>query len=186
MPNIPLKTDISIDTDIQKYRPNYLSANTKYTVFLDSEGQNDIKIELGGKVETITPSMEHGQNKVIITTPSTLSHNDLYVSGAGSNVKNVMLMQNEITQSPEYIDSIQSVGENVENEHSGTVVNLGEGNKYKNIFINEIHGDTYKGSSLGELIVDEFGDPVLDDNGDKQYTFKIKISNHPFGKGGRI
>ena len=186
MPNIPLKTDISIDTDIQKYRPNYLSANTKYTVFLDSVGDNDIKVELGGKVETITPSMEHGQNKVIITTPSTLSHNDLYVSGAGNKVKNVMLMQNEITQSPEYIDSIQSVGENVENEHSGTLVNLGEGNKYKNIFINEIHGDTYKGSSLGELIVDEFGDPVLDDNGDKQYTFKIKISNHPFGKGGRI
>ena len=186
MPNIPLKTDISIDTDIQKYRPMSLSANTKYTVFLDSVGDNDIKVELGGKVETITPSMEHGQNKVIITTPSTLSHNDLYVSGAGSNVKNVMLMQNEITQSPEYIDSIQSVGENVENEHLGTLVNLGEGNRYKNIFINEIHGDTYKGSSLGELIVDEFGDPVLDDNGDKQYTFKIKISNHPFGKGGRI
>lgn len=40
--------------------------------------------------------------------------------------------------------------------------------------------------SVGDLYTDEEGDPILDEEGNEQYVVKIRVSNSPFGKRGRL
>jgi hypothetical protein len=115
------KTYISTNTEIQPSQmiitskktmltPSQLQANKEYTLQFEckEKGDKPIKFNLGGaeKDVDVTPGLNH----INITTPNELSNNDLELSGQGSKISDVMVIEGDMKQYPNYFDGVQSVG----------------------------------------------------------------------------
>lgn len=174
-PNIPLKTSITVDTNIAKYKPLELLPDTKYTLLVDAMGgENDIvNVDLGGATNRFKPTQyTYGKNKVSITTPSTLSTDYLSIYGETNKVKDIMLIQGDVNQHPEYFDGTQSTGElqgdgsykidilsqsetldsrDIQGNIPITLEGISEG---KYISIDEIYGNTWQDTENVKNLVD--------------------------------
>ena len=119
------------ETDKLRYKPIALEPNKEYTIQFNCSKKSDtnIKFVLGGAEGELKATV--GVNHINITTPEELSSDDrLYISGQGNKISDVMLVNGNMKQYPEYFDSIESVGE------------LQENGKYKvNIFTSNSEGD---------------------------------------------
>ena len=122
------KTYITTNTEIQpskmtvtnkevKFSPLSLQPSKSYTVQLDSIGKDNkpITVNLGGATTTIQPTNDTSKHhRVSITTPSSLTTDNLDLSGEGVVVNDVMLFEGNtsvIKQDVDYMDGIQSIGE---------------------------------------------------------------------------
>lgn len=97
-----LAPKIKVDSKGHKY-PVLLKPNTRYTVCLKSmSGDNNIKIDLGGtKIES-----SREQYMINIGTPTNLSHSNLYISGWNTEIRDVMVQQQNNNSA--YIEGISS------------------------------------------------------------------------------
>ena len=116
IPNRPLKASKTyLDAPIARYRYTNLQPSTQYNVQFDCKGDAAIKVNLGGTEVTFTPTSDWTRKNLTITTPSELVNDKLSISNVGitsnNKVDNVMLFSEVITQEPDYIDDIQSIGE---------------------------------------------------------------------------
>ena len=116
IPNRPLKASKTyLDSPIARYRYTGLQPSTQYNVQFDCKGDSGIKVNLGGTEVTFTPTSNWTRKNLPITTPSELVNDKLSISNVGitsnNKVDNVMLFTEVIAQEPDYIDSIQSIGE---------------------------------------------------------------------------
>lgn len=93
---------IKVDSKGHKY-PVLLKPNTEYTVCLKSmSGDKNIKIDLGGtKIES-----SREQYVINIRTPANLSHSNLYIGGWNTEVRDVMVQQQNNNSA--YIEGINS------------------------------------------------------------------------------
>lgn len=93
---------IKVDSKGHKY-PVLLKPNTRYTVCLKSmSGDNNIKIDLGGtKIES-----SREQYMINIGTPTNLSHSNLYISGWNTEIRDIMVQQQDNNSA--YIEGINS------------------------------------------------------------------------------
>lgn len=85
----------------------YIKPNTKYTIFMDTNCE--VKYNLGGSEGNYINSNE----KVLLTTPSTLADVSLTLSGEG-NIGNITLLEGDYTGSyvpKKFINDIFSVGD---------------------------------------------------------------------------
>ena len=119
--NISLKpSKVYLDAPIARYRYIGLQPNTQYNVQFDCKGDSGIKVNLGGTEVTFTPTSNWARKNLTITTPSELVNDKLSISNVGitsnNKVDNVMLFSEVITQEPDYIDGIQSIGEFIESD----------------------------------------------------------------------
>lgn len=97
-----LAPKIKVDSKGHKY-PVLLKPNTRYTVCLKSmSGDNNIKIDLGGtKIES-----SREQYMINIGTPTNLSHSNLYISGWNTEIRDIMVQQQDNNSA--YIEGINS------------------------------------------------------------------------------
>ena len=97
-----LAPKIKVDSKGHKY-PVLLKPNTRYTVCLKSmSGDNNIKIDLGGtKIES-----SREQYMINIGTPTNLSHSNLYISGWNTEIRDIMVQQQNNNSA--YIEGINS------------------------------------------------------------------------------
>lgn len=97
-----LAPKIKVDSKGHKY-PVLLKPNTRYTVCLKSmSGDNNIKIDLGGtKIES-----SREQYMINIGTPTNLSHSNLYISGWNTEIRDIMVQQQDNNSA--YIEGISS------------------------------------------------------------------------------
>lgn len=96
---------IKVDSKGEKY-PALLKPGTKYTVSVAStDGDANLDLDLGGVKVTIP----RAQYRAEITTPETLTHNNLYVAGWNTKIRDVMILQG--SDSNDYVNSITSTGE---------------------------------------------------------------------------
>lgn len=110
-----VKSKVKIDSEGEKY-PAILKPGTKYTVSAAFSGNDDnVGINLGGAKLTISKS----QNKAEITTPSGLSHSNLYLSGWNIKAKNVMVIEGESSEI--YFQGIAGVGDKSKNIMSSNI-----------------------------------------------------------------
>ena len=71
-----------------------------------------VNVDLGGATNRFKSTQyTYGKNKVSITTPSTLSTDYLSIYGETNKIKDIMLIQGDVNQHPEYFDGTQSTGE---------------------------------------------------------------------------
>lgn len=91
---------IKIDSVGTKYNVPLLRPGTKYTI----KASIDIKANLAGAEADIVDGLAK------ITTPKTLSNNNLILSGWGGNARDVMVFEGE-ADCHRYIEGIQSVGD---------------------------------------------------------------------------
>ena len=122
------KTYITTNTEVQpsqmtvtnkevKFIPISLQPSKSYTIQLDSVGKDNkpITVNLGGATTTIQPTNDTSKHhRTSITTPSTLTTDNLDLSGEGVIVNDVMLFEGNtsaIKQDVDYMDGIQSIGE---------------------------------------------------------------------------
>lgn len=114
-------TYISTNTEIQPSQmiitskktmltPSQLQANKEYTLQFEckEKGDNSIKFSLGGAEKEIDATL--GVNHINITTLNELSNNDLVLSGQGNKISDVMLIEGDMKQYPNYFDGTKSVG----------------------------------------------------------------------------
>lgn len=110
-------SQMSITNKEVKFIPMSLQPSKSYTVQLDSVGKNNkpITVNLGGATTTIQPTNDTSKHhRVSITTPSSLTTDNLDLSGEGVVVNDVMLFEGNtsvIKQDVDYMDGIQSIGE---------------------------------------------------------------------------
>ena len=115
------KTYITTNTEIQPSKMTVtnkrnlinlkkIKANTDYTVQLkcNEKGNKPIKINLCGKEKDIDATI--GVNHVNITT-NELNDNKLELSGEGNIVSEIIVVEGEMNQYPEYFNGVQSTGE---------------------------------------------------------------------------
>ena len=191
-PNIPLKTSITVDANIAKYKPLELLPDTKYTLLVDAMGgeNNTVNIDLGGATNRFKPTQyAYGKNKVSITTPSTLSTDYLSIYGETNKVKDIMLIQGDVNQHPEYFDGTQSTGE-LQGDGSYKIdilsqsetldsrdiqgnipITLEGTNEGKYITIDEIYGNTWQDN---ENLSDIRSVGELQEDG----TYKVDVISH--------
>ncbi len=112
---------IKVDSKGEKY-PALLKPSTKYTVSIASaDGDANLDLDLGGVKVTIP----RAQYRAEITTPETLTHNNLYVAGWNTKIRDVMILHG--SDSNDYIDGIISNGELCENgKYNVEVRSVGE------------------------------------------------------------
>lgn len=115
------KTYISTNTEIQPSQMTVtnkrnlidlrkIKSNTDYTLQLkcNEKGNKPIKINLCGKEKDIDATI--GVNHVNITT-NELNDNKLELSGEGNIVSEIIVVEGEMNQYPEYFNGVQSTGE---------------------------------------------------------------------------
>lgn len=87
-----------------------LNNNTDYTIQFkcNYKGYKPIKFNLCGSEKEVDAVL--GVNHINITTPNELSDSKLELSGAGNKVADVMLIEGDMKQYPNYFDGIKSVG----------------------------------------------------------------------------
>ena len=99
------------ETDKLRYKPIALETNKEYTIQFNCSKKSDtnIKFVLGGAEGELEATV--GVNHINITTPEELPSDDrLYISGQGNKISDVMLIEGDMKQYPNYFDGIQSVG----------------------------------------------------------------------------
>lgn len=104
---------INVSTDILKKEALVLPS-TKYSLMMECDrnsAENGITYDLCGTTGTINSTDGYKYMITSITTPSTLSHNTLKLSGLGNKVKNVMLLKDTMSNEIGYFEGIQSFGE---------------------------------------------------------------------------
>lgn len=111
--NNKVMSKIGINSKGEKYAA-LLKPNTKYTIRLSNLNSKDIGLDLGGAKAKLS-----SQNKAEITTPSTLEHTNLYVSGWDARVKDIMILEN--SDNYYYIDGVAGVGDKSKNLFNGAL-----------------------------------------------------------------
>lgn len=110
-----VKSKVKIDSEGEKY-PTILKPGTKYTVSAAFSGNDDnVGINLGGAKLTISKY----QNKAEITTPSELSHSNLYLSGWNIKARDVMVVEGKLDEI--YLEGIVGVGDKSKNIMSSNI-----------------------------------------------------------------
>lgn len=116
--NILGSTLIPAPLNIESYgyrKEALIKPSTKYTIHFNNkfsdENFKDIKVDLGGAVGNVTAN--NGWLMLTLTTPATLAHNELRISGYGIKVSNVMC--NEGDEYREFVDGLASVGDKSKN-----------------------------------------------------------------------
>mgnify|MGYP007065770462 CR=1 FL=1 len=120
--NIIGSTLIPTPLNIESYgyrKEALIKPNTQYTIhfnnkYADADFKN-IKVDLGGAIGNVTAN-----NSLLIlklTTPATLAHNELRISGYGIKVSNVMC--SEGSEYREFIDGLAGVGDKSKNLFNG-------------------------------------------------------------------
>ena len=110
--NSPMQPSrILLESDTVRYKPSVLETDTDYTIQFECKEKSDkkVKLNLGGTEKEV--DVEVGLNHVSITTPSELSKDRLFLSGAGNKVSDVIVNKGEMNQYPEYFNGVQSTGE---------------------------------------------------------------------------
>lgn len=115
------KTYISTNTEIQPSQMTVtnkrnlinlrkMKSNTDYTLQLkcNKKGNKPIKINLCGKEKDIDATI--GVNHINVTT-NELNDNNLELSGEGNVVSEIIVVEGEMNQYPEYFDGVQNTGE---------------------------------------------------------------------------
>lgn len=100
-----------LESDTVRYKPSALETDTDYTVQFECKEKSDkkVKLNLGGTEKEV--DAEVGLNHVSITTPSELSQDRLFLSGAGNKVADIIVNKGEMNQYPEYFNGVQNTGE---------------------------------------------------------------------------
>lgn len=120
--NIIGSTLIPTPLNIESYgyrKEALIKPNTQYTIhfnnkYADADFKN-IKVDLGGAIGNITANNSWLILK--LTTPATLAHNELRISGYGIKVSNVMC--SEGSEYREFIDGLAGVGDKSKNLFNG-------------------------------------------------------------------
>ena len=110
--NAPMQPSrMYFETDKLRYKPIALETNKEYTIQFNCSKNSDtnIKFNLGGAEKELKAII--GVNHIDITTPKELSSDRLYIFGQGNKVSDVMLINGNMKQYPEYFEGTQSVGE---------------------------------------------------------------------------
>lgn len=101
--------------------PVVIKPNTKYSIVANhrrrSNEENSISFNLGGANSTVVP----GERVATVTTPSTLAHSELRVSGRETQISDVMVIEGEVNRQVPYFEGIgdckspilKSVGKNL-------------------------------------------------------------------------
>lgn len=101
--------------------PVVIKPNTKYSIIANhrrrGDEENPISFNLGGANSTVVP----GERVTTITTPSTLTHSELRVSGRETQISDVMVIEGEVNRQVPYFEGIgdckspilKSVGKNL-------------------------------------------------------------------------
>lgn len=101
--------------------PVVIKPNTKYSIIANhrrrGDEENPISFNLGGANSTVVP----GERVTTITTPSTLTHGELRVSGRETQISDVMVIEGEVNRQVPYFEGIgdckspilKSVGKNL-------------------------------------------------------------------------
>ena len=89
-----------------KYKPKTLDANKDYTIQFNCNEKSsaNIKFNLDGAEVEIDANI--GVNQLFIKSPTELSTYMLNVSGEGDKISDVMLIEGEIIQTPNYFEDI--------------------------------------------------------------------------------
>lgn len=128
-----------LESDTVRYKPSVLETDTDYTIQFECKEKSDkkVKLNLGGTEKEV--DVEVGLNHVSITTPSELSQDRLFLSGAGNKVSDIIVNKGEMNQYPEYFNGVQSTGEL---QDDGTYkIDIETSSEYKevNIFNSDIY-----------------------------------------------
>lgn len=110
--NSPMQPSrILLESDTVRYKPSALEIDTDYTIQFECKEKSDkkVKLNLGGTEKEV--DAEVGLNHVSITTPSELSKDRLFLSGAGNKVSDVIVVKGEMNQYPGYFNGVQNTGE---------------------------------------------------------------------------
>lgn len=96
-----------------------IKPNTQYAIhfnnkYADADFKN-IKVDLGGAIGNVTAN--NSWLMLTLTTPATLKHNELRISGYGIKVSNVMC--SEGSEYRDFIDGLASVGDKSKNLFNG-------------------------------------------------------------------
>lgn len=108
--NLNLKPSrLLLESNIHKYDVVELKTNEKYTMQFNciEKSDNPIKLDLDGIAKNVNPTL--GLNHIEISTGS-ISDNLLKLSGSGNKISDIMVVEGDMKQYPEYFDGIQSVG----------------------------------------------------------------------------
>ena len=105
---------ILFQSDIVKYAPTILMPSTKYTIQFNCKTNNypiifridSVNIEVQAKI---------GINKLDIITPSNIIDNNLYIIGKEDEISEIMFIEGETNQTPNYFDGESFVGIEQEN-----------------------------------------------------------------------
>lgn len=137
--NITGSTFIPTPFNIQSYgyrKEALIKPNTQYTICFNNEYINanfkNIKVDLGGTIQNVTAN--NSTLTLTLTTPTTLTHNELRIAGFGIKVSSVMCSEGSNYRA--FVDGLASVG-----------------NKSKNLFNKDkvAVGHLLAGSTLEEL-----------------------------------
>lgn len=116
--NILGSTLIPTPLNIESYgyrKEALIKPSTKYTIHFNNkfsdESFKDIKVDLGGAIGNVTAN--NGWLMLTLTTPATLVHKELRISGYGIKVSNVMC--NEGSEYREFVDGLAGVGDKSRN-----------------------------------------------------------------------
>ena len=120
--NITGSTLIPTPLNIESYgyrKEALIKPDTQYTIhfnnkYADADFKN-IKVDLGGAIGNVTANNSWLILK--LTTPTTLAHNELRISGYGIKVSNVMC--SEGSEYREFIDGLAGVGDKSKNLFNG-------------------------------------------------------------------
>ena len=165
-----------LESDLTRYKPSTLETNTDYTVQFECKEKSDkkIKLNLGGLEKEVDAIV--GLNHVSITTPNeidtSLYKDRLFLSGVGNKVDNVMVVEGEMNQYPNYFEGVQSVGVLQEDGSYKIEVSTNNGG-FKNLF--DINNFFVNSNDRGNIIVSEEDNSIIANHTDWYYTVETNI-----------
>lgn len=120
-----------------------LKPSTLYSIFINAKNTGTLEVDLGGIKGNITPTTSYTNNKVTITTPSTLTHSMLKLKGGNISTKDYMVIETDVVE-PKYFSGIASVDSDV------VVKSIGE-NLFDSTIIKDIAINTTSGAEVNIL-----------------------------------
>ena len=171
--NSPMQPSrLLLESDTVRYKPSSLEADTDYTVQFECKEKSDkkVKLNLGGTEKEVDATV--GLNHVSITTPSELSKDRLYLSGAGNKVADIIVAKGEMNQYPEYFNGVQSVGELQDDGTYKIEVSTNNGG-FKNLF--DINNFFVNQNNRGSYVVSSEDNSITSNYTDWHYTVETNI-----------
>ena len=184
--NIFGDTKIPTPLNIESYgyrKRALIKPNTQYTVYFKTDyvnqNYNTVKIDLGGTKKSIT----FGMPTVTLTTPTTLLHDELRISGYGMKVSEVMCMEG--SSYLDFIDGITGSGDNISDLVKPYKIQISS--MYKNLWNHKKnYANGYIAARTGEILPPDSKNrtspfiPVVS-NSDYTYitTVDVNSSSHP-------